>query len=57
MFNNVKNKKQKNRKKIFIYNIKGNKMTMTKFAHEFFAAERAAFAGREFAEFMSRLRA
>ena len=32
-------------------------MTMTKFAHEFFAAERAAFAGREFAEFMSRLRA
>lgn len=32
-------------------------MTMTKFEHEFFAAERAAFAGREFAEFMSRLRA
>lgn len=58
MFNNVKNKKKKQKQeKIFIYNIKGNKMTMTKFAHEFFAAERAAFAGREFAEFMSRLRA
>ena len=32
-------------------------MTMNVFAHEFFAAERAAFAEREFAEFMSRLRA
>jgi hypothetical protein len=49
--------KNKNRKKIFIYNIKGNKMTMNVFAHEFFAAERAAFAERAFAEFMSRLRA
>lgn len=49
--------KNKNRKKIFIYNIKGNKMTMNVFAHEFFAAERAVFAERAFAEFMSRLRA
>lgn len=53
----LKQKKNKNRKKIFIYNIKGNKMIMNVFAHEFFAAERAAFAERAFAEFMSRLRA
>ena len=32
-------------------------MTMNVFAHEFFAAERAAFAERAVAEFMSRLRA
>ena len=32
-------------------------MTMNVFAHEFFAVERAAFAERAFAEFMSRLRA
>lgn len=45
----------KNRKKIFIYNIKGNKMTMNVFEHEFFAAERAAaeFAAAAFEAFDS----
>ena len=56
IFNNVKNKNEK-QEIIFIYNIKGNKMTMNVFAHEFFAEERAAFAERAFAEFMYKPRA
>ena len=49
--------KTKTGKKFLYIIIKGNKMTMNVFEHEFFAAERAAFAERAFAEFMSRLRA